>query len=191
MGAVEITDKKKYTKEAYFALEEKALERNEFHDGEILAMSGGSGKHSLLSMRIGFIFTNAFLKQGCHIFSSDIKIELAKLNQYVYPDVAVVCGEINYVQEREHIIDNPNIIVEVLSPSTEGYDRGQKFIKYWSLNSLKEYVLISQNHKQVEVFSRKEEKIWQMASYSEGQMVKFANLEVEFPLDNIYEGILA
>ncbi len=191
MAAVEKPKDKKYSKEEYFIMEEKASEKHEFHDGEILMMSGGSGKHSLLGARIGAMFTTAFLEKGCYIFNSDMKVELAKFNQYVYPDTSVVCGEINYVQGREDVIDNPIIIVEVLSPSTESYDRGLKFFKYRSLDSLKVYILISQELKFVEVFTKNQDKIWQMESFH-GDEKEFKLLDVEgtFSIDFLYQRIL-
>lgn len=190
MSALKEPEKKRYTREEYFAFEEKATERHEYHDGEILAMSGGTRNRSLLGGRAIHLLSSIFNTKGCHVFSSDIKVQIERFNQFVYPDASVVYGKLEDVDGRSDVINNPLIIVEVLSDSTEGYDRGAKFFKYRSLNSLQEYVLISQYQKQIDVFSRQEEKIWQMASYNEGQMVKLANLEVEFPLNDIYEGIL-
>lgn len=190
MSAVEKTEKKKYTKEEYFAFEEKALERHEFHDGEILAMSGGTRTHSLLGASAIALLRSHFNRKGCYVFSSDIKVHIDKFNQFVYPDASVVCGKLEDIDGRSDVINTPVIIVEVLSDSTEGYDRGSKFFKYRSLDSFKEYILISQHTRQIDVFSRKEDKVWQMATYTEGQMLKLINVEIEFPLDEIYEGIL-
>ncbi len=190
MAAVEKSKDKKYSKEEYFIMEEKATEKHEFHDGEILMMSGASANHNMICANAVLTIGGLLKKKGCKLFTSDMKIELEKYNQFVYPDFSVVCGDIDFSKDRKDIIKNPFLIVEVLSDSTEAYDRGTKFVKYWSLDSLKEYILISQHTRQIDVFSRQEEKIWRMASYDDGKIAKLVNAELEFSVDEIYDGIL-
>lgn len=125
--------KKFYTTEEYFALEETAEYKSEYLHGEIFAMAGGSANHSSIALNVGGALDDALLDQPCRVFDRDIKIEVEENGYYTYPDVAVVCGEVKFVPERDDAITNPLIIVEVFSPLTEGYDRGKSlsFIEKW------------------------------------------------------------
>ncbi len=191
MGAAEELNRdKSYSLAEYFAFEEETEEKHEYHNGEILAMSGGSVRHSLLGMRMGVILSGLLRKKGCHIFNSDVKIELAEFNHYVYPDVAVVCGELTEIQGRNDIINNPMIIVEILSDSTEAYDRGKKFQKYRSLKSLKEYILVSQFEESVEVYSRQDDNVWRMSAYGPEKKAQLLQLDLSFEVNELYQGII-
>ena len=189
MSAAPNIPKKQYTREEYLALEEKASERHEYHDGEMLAMSGGSKRHSVLGGNAYALLKQISRKKGCFTFNNDMKVELAAYNNFVYPDTSIVCGEHIDFDDGKTYINNPSLILEVLSDSTEAYDRGAKFKKYRSLASFKEYVLVSQHEKRIEVFSKKEENVWQMAFYEAGDQVKLPNLDLVFLLDDLYEDL--
>lgn len=148
------------TPEQYLEIERAAEFRNEYYSGRMYAMSGGSARH-------GFIIANCVrelgnqLKMGpCRVASSDLRVRVSPGGLYTYPDVVVVCGEPQYADGRIDTLLNPVLIVEVLSPSTEAYDRGFKFTQYRKLESLQEYVLVSQGEPRVEVFCRQSTGDW-------------------------------
>ena len=141
--------------EEYVERERQATEKSEFFDGELFAMAGGSFNHSLVATNLTREAGNALKGSGCRVNGSDLRI-LCPSGLGTYPDASIVCGEPQFQGERQETLLNPIVIVEVLSPTTEGYDRGKKFEHYQSLPSLKEYVLISQDHVRVEHFARQE-----------------------------------
>jgi Uma2 family endonuclease len=187
MDAAKKSDKI-FSFEAYLSMEEQAEEKHEFVDGEILAMSGGSARHNLISANVIITLGTRLRSRGCRLFSSDMKVEIAEYNHFVYPDVTVVCGDISYAKERKDIIDNPSLICEVLSDSTEAYDRGRKFFRYRSLPSLQTYLLVSQHETLLEVYTRQDANIWQMTNFSAGMTAILPEMGIEFPVDEIYLG---
>ncbi len=147
----------KLTLEEYLKLEEQNEQKYEYHDGYVYAMSGGTIPHSLIGGNI-FGEIGVLLKgKKFKAINSQMKLWIKKENRYVYPDCMVVCGEFELGKNHKDSITNPVIIIEVLSKSTEGYDRGDKFYAYRQLSSLRHYVLISQEKPLVEIFSRRED----------------------------------
>ena len=140
----------KVTEEQYLAIDRAAEFRSEFLDGEMIAMSGGSMRHAQLQANvIGELF--AALRGGdCRVYSSDFRVRVSKTRMYAYPDVSVVCGKHALADERQDILLNPVVIFEVLSPSTEKYDRGVKFRYYRTIDSLTDYVLVDQDQVRIE-----------------------------------------
>ncbi len=155
-----ISEKNDYSEEEYLAKEGWALYKSEFHDGEVFAMSGGSSYHNIICANVSRRILEGIDDKDCVGFSSDMKVEIEKSRSFVYPDASVVCGKIEYKKDRTDVVKNPLLIVEVLSSSTESYDRGEKFQKYQSLSSFKEYVLVSQKEPKIEVFTRQDDKTW-------------------------------
>lgn len=154
---------RKYTVQSYLELEKKSKEKFEFHDGNILAMAGGSPEHSLISANItaelrGLLKSN---KGTCKAYNSDVKVAVEEAGRYYYPDASVVCGETLLSALNPQAILNPLLIVEVLSESTERFDRGEKFFYYRQIPSLKEYLVVSQSQPIVEVYYRENENVWQ------------------------------
>ncbi|HSK71033.1 MAG TPA: Uma2 family endonuclease, partial [Pyrinomonadaceae bacterium] len=134
--------KKKFTLEEYLELDYNAEGRFEYFDGEIVEMSGGSPEHSLLGNRIGRLLGNQLDTKGCLVYSSDVKIKVPAMPPYRYADVSALCGQPIYENlGKQRLLVNPVLIVEVLSPSTEKYDRDLKFKAYKSIESLREYLL--------------------------------------------------
>jgi len=133
-----------YTFEEYLALEEKAESKSEYHRGEIIAMAGASFEHNLIAGNIFNGLSNELKGRPCYVIQSDLRLWIAPSERCVYPDIMVICGEPAFFKNRRDIITNPQIVIEVLSASTEKLDRGDKFRAYWQLNSLKEYVLVDQ-----------------------------------------------
>jgi len=148
-----------YTEEEYFEFERTSLGRWEYVNGEIRAMSGGTANHSTIAMNIGATLRAALLTKGCRVFGSDMKVHTVDgIN--TFPDISVVCGQLQFYQGRTDIITNPLLIVEVLSDSTEAYDRGEKFRHYQTMPTLTDYLLVSQDEARVTLHTRSTE-FWQ------------------------------
>ena len=149
-----------YTVEEYLALEREAEFKSEYLDGIIYLMSGGSPQPSEIAANVIAIAVTRLRGTPCHVFSSDLKVATNPHGLYAYPDLSIVCGELSFHDEHQDVITNPTVLVEVLSPSTEAYDRGRKFTHYQHLESLKDYILISQEEPQVEHFTRQNGNQW-------------------------------
>lgn len=156
------SDKEKLTAEDYLLMEEQAEYKSEYHDGTIYPMAGGTTDHNHLCNRIGFLLELGLDDKNCLVLNSDQKVWAENYNSYMYPDVSVVCGKLDFWGDRKDIITNPMLIVEVLSESIKEYDWGGKFSKYKSLPSFKEYITISSDHPEVNVFFKQDETYWTM-----------------------------
>ncbi len=189
MSAVPKTVEKLYTPEEYLALEEKAENRSEYYNGIIWAMSGGSLNHSTIAANTTTAIHNELKAKSkkCRVMNSDLKVKIAKHNCFYYPDIMVICGEVDFADNRTDIVENPLLIIEVLSPSTADFDRGTKFNRYRSLPSLKEYVLISQDKPKVEAWYREEENLWRISnSIGLEAKVYLHSIDCEITLADIY-----
>ncbi len=185
---------KKLTVEEYVKLERTTDTKYEYHNGEVFAMAGGTFNHSVLCGNIHVQLTNQIkaVNKNCYTFNSEMKLNLDDYNSYVYPDAMVVCGDFKQPVDFEDAITNPILIVEVLSDSTESYDRGEKFQKYQSIQSFSEYVLIAQNQPKVEVFYRAENtNNWQI-NYYEGldNIVHLQSLQIDIDMKALYERVV-
>lgn len=182
-------EKKVMTAEEYLARERQAEEKSEFYQGECFAMAGASRRHNRLSVNILRHLANHLASKPCQPYVADMRLYIEAHEHYVYPDVLVVCDEKAYVDEEN--CKDATVIVEVLSPSTETYDRGLKFLHYQSLPSLQEYVLISQEVLQVEVYHRRIQKqdwIYQALSQPEDALV-LSSIDFSCRLAELYESI--
>jgi Uma2 family endonuclease len=148
------------TRADYLSMEDAAETRNEFIDGEIFAMAGGSRNHSIICVNLMWGLREAVSDRDCVAFDGNMKLNIEKENAFVHPDGMVVCGAIEFVEGRNDIIRNPLLIVEVLSPATQAFDRGKKFKYYRTIPSLQEYVMISQEEPLIEAYFRRDEKTW-------------------------------
>jgi Uma2 family endonuclease len=184
------SNKQYYTKEEYFALEHSSEDKFEFENGEVFAMSGGSLPHNLISNNINRRLLEALDDKDCIVLNSDMKTAIDIAESYVYPDAQVICGKVEYVEGRNDIVKNPVLVVEVLSDSTERYDRGKKFKKYQTLSSFQEYVLISQTEPLVETFVRQDENHW-LYTFTEGMeaVLQLPSIGVAIPLADIYRKV--
>jgi Uma2 family endonuclease len=142
-----------YAPEEYLALERAAEFKSEYIDGEIVAMTGGSRAHSLIAGNVLGELRSALREQPCEVHGSDLRVTVEVAALYTYPDVTVICGEPVFEDEAEDTVMNPVVIVEVLSPSTEAYDRGKKFARFRLLPSLRAYILVSQDQPRVEWYT--------------------------------------
>ncbi|HEV7240340.1 MAG TPA: Uma2 family endonuclease [Thermoanaerobaculia bacterium] len=159
-----------YTFAEYLTLERDSEIKHEFDAGEILAMSGGTSRHSALAMNVGFALRGT-RPDGCTVFQSDMRVRIAATGRATYPDVSMVCGPIEYDPEdaARTTITNPVLIVEVLSVTTEKGDRGNKWMHYQRIPSLQEYVLVSQEPR-IEVFRRTPSGTWEYFEMREGNV---------------------
>jgi Uma2 family endonuclease len=178
----------KLTPQEYLDLEELAEYKSEYYQGEIFAMSGGSPSHALIATNFARALGNALQGSGCRVYNSDLRVHVPAITFYAYPDISVVCGKLELTGDRQDNLANPVLIVEVLSPSTESYDRGEKFSLYRSIPSLREYVLVAQNRLSVEVFHRNDAGIWELHLPEEGK-VALASIGCTVRLDDVYADV--
>lgn len=149
-----------YTPEEYLALERQAEQRSEYYAGEIFAMAGASEVHNLIAGNIFASLHTQFRGRPCRVYMNDMRVKVHPTGLYTYPDVVVVCGERQFDDAQHDVLLNPNVIIEVLSPSTEAYDRGNKAAQYRQLPSLAEHLLVSQEHMHVEQYMRQADGQW-------------------------------
>ena len=170
----------------YIAAERKATLKSEYLSGEIVAMSGASLSHNLITMNTANQLYNQLVEGGCRVFTNDMRVGIGAGTSYFYPDVAVVCDELRFEDNALDTLINPIVVIEVLSPSTEAYDRGEKSARYRQLESLQEYVLISQDKVQVEHYLR-QDKQWILSEFSVPENVlPLTSIGAELSLNQIY-----
>jgi Uma2 family endonuclease len=175
------------TEEQYLEIERLAEFKSEFHDGRMFAMSGGSLNHSLIATRMSALLDRQ-MPPGCHTCNSDLRIKVASAGLYTYPDCSVICGDPEYFGNQKDVVLNPLLIVEVLSPSTEGYDRGKKFELYRSIPSLREYLIVHQDQRHVEHFSKQDDGSWVLREHAgTDSSVVISRLAVQIPLADLYK----
>jgi Uma2 family endonuclease len=147
---------KTYSEAEYLALERRAESKSEYMDGHIYAMAGASREHNLIGFNIAGELRNQLKNRPCEAYVNDMRVKVAKAqrSRYRYPDVAVVCGKPEFEDDQADTLLNPTLLIEVLSPSTEAADRGEKFADYRRIESLREYLLVSQDQARVERYTR-------------------------------------
>lgn len=178
------------TPEEYLRLEREAPYKSEYYAGEIFSMAGGSPTHSLIIAAVIRVLGNALHGHRCNFYDSNLRIYFPSTGLYSYPDASVVCGPLELVDEHQDMITNPTLAVEVLSDSSEAYDRGNKFAHYRTLPSFAEYVLVSQKEPLVEVFFRQADGTWQLTPVRGREcVVRLQSLGVELRLAEIYERV--
>ena len=180
------------TVEEYLRLESSAIEKHEYRDGEIISMAGGTYEHSLIIMNAGASLHALLKGNPCRVLESNMRVRVPRTPLYVYPDLTVICGKPQFDSQDagRATVTNPRVIIEVLSDATEGYDRGEKFDRYRRLDSLEEYVLVSQAAPRVETFFRQPQGMWLFNAVS-GLETKatLRSLRVELALAEVYSGI--
>ena len=149
----------------YLALDAASERRYEYVSGYVVAMSGGSNTHSAIIMYTGAALVNSLGDAPCTVYSSDLRVKVETNGDYVYPDVSVVCGEAKFTDDTPDTLLNPVLLVEVLSPSTEAYDRTIKLDAYIQIPSLQEYLLISQQQAHIRQYTRQPDNSWAFADY--------------------------
>ena len=172
----------------YFVWEEQQLQKHEYINGEVYAMSGGSKNHSLISVRFITLFSNHLETSGCETGNSDLRVNIAGTNNYTYPDVSVTCDDRD--KTTTQYITYPCLIVEVLSPSTEAYDRGGKFRMYRNNPNLQDYLLVSSTSIEMDLYHQKENGEWVIINYKEGDTIELKSINLSFAIEQVYRGLV-
>jgi Uma2 family endonuclease len=178
------------SEEQYIERERAATDgKSEYLHGRVFAMSGGSPRHNLITSNVSRALGTALRDRPCVVLSSDQRVCIEPTGLYTYPDVTVVCGGLKMHPRFEDTLLNPTLLVEVLSPSTEGYDRGAKFVHYRHIESLREVVLVSQVERVVEHYAREADGSWRLTTWTERQDVPLPVLACALALDDAYEKV--
>ena len=187
---MQITKQRYYTAEEYLKLEETAENKSEYIDGEIIPMAGASTNHNRIAGNLYSAANFAFRKENYEAFISDVRLWIPKRRIYTYPDIMIVAGEAEYYNNRTDTILNPQVIVEVLSKSTKGYDKEGKFEIYRTIESFQEYILIDQTKIRVEQYSKTGKKQWVMREYDEeDENINFKSVPFEILLQDLYNKV--
>lgn len=182
--------KRKYTPEEYLALERQAEHRSEYYASEIFAMSGASEAHNLIAGNIFASLHTQLRGRPCRVYMSDMRVKVSPTGLYTYPDVVVVCGERQFDDVQHDTLLNPNVIIEVLSPSTEAYDRGNKAAQYRQLPSLSEHLLVSQEQMHVEQYIRQADGQWLFFEASgKDARIHLPSINAVLALAEIYDNV--
>ncbi|RPH88747.1 MAG: Uma2 family endonuclease [Chroococcales cyanobacterium metabat2.561] len=176
--------------EEYRNLETRAETKHEYHDGEIIEMTGGSINHNRLVRNLIRLLDNALRKTIYEVFPSDLRLWIPQYNRGLYPDLMIIAGEPLFSDHRNDEILNPCVIIEVLSPSTSSYDRGDKFRYYRSIPQLNQYLLVSQGEILIESYSKTSENNWLLQEYTPARVIiSLDSLGISLNLADIYEGV--
>ncbi len=179
-----------YSPQDYFILEEKAGYKSEYRQGRIVSMAGASADHNRITGNLFNALSNIISARPCEVFMSDLRLWVEARDLYTYPDLMVVCGGPQFLPGRTDTVTNPLLIVEVLSESTAGYDRGEKFHAYWTLASLQEYVLVDQYRLRVEYFRQMSEKEWLLRVLTRpDDLLHLESVGASIPLSQIYRNV--
>ena len=182
------TQERYFTPEEYFAWEEQQSERHELIDGRVYAMSGGTQNHSSIQLNIGSLIKSHLRGSQCRVFNSDLKVNILRTPNYTYPDLSVTCDDRD--RENTFYITYPCLIVEVLSSSTEAYDRGKKFEKYRRNPNLIDYVLVSSDEMAIDIYHKNDAGDWLILSYRSGDRVELKSIGLTVPIEQFYEEIV-
>ena len=177
------------TPEEYLTLERKATVKSEYLSGQVLAMSGASNAHNLITLDIGTELNIQLRGRECLVYTNDMRIRTSSKGAYFYPDVVVVCGKPRFEDNVFDTLLNPMLVIEVLSPSTEAYDKGEKFRHYQELASLQEYILVSQDRIRVEHYRLVKTQWVQTEMRGLEDVLSLNSIRCELPLQDIYRRV--
>jgi len=183
----------RFTFEEYVRLEEDSGTKHEFDRGNVFAMSGGTPEHAAITASVARLLGNALGQKPCRVFSPDLRVRVASTGLGTYPDVTVICAqlELDPTDPKHHTVLNPKVIVEVLSPSTEDYDRGDKLGSYKLIPSLDEVMLVAHDRREVEVVRREADGSWSRHISRAAEVVRLLSIDCELPVAQIYRDPLA
>src|SRR5262245_11990373 len=171
----------------YLTIERQAACKSEYVAGEMYAMAGASRRHNLIVANIIRILGNQLLESPCNVYPSDMRLKIPRTGRYTYPDVVIACAEEQFEDEHRDTLLNPVVIIEVLSDSTEAYDRGKKFEEYQRIASLAEYVLIAQDRYSVERYVRQDQRTWIYSVFQNLEdVVPLSTIECQLILQDVY-----
>ncbi len=177
----------KLTPEAYFEWEAKQELCYEYLDGEVYAMSGRTVNHGQIASNSIVLLGSHLRGSGCRVLTSDVRIKIQRSAKFVYPDISVSCDDRD--KNATQFISYPCLIVEVLSPSTEAYDRGKKFNWYRQSDSLQDYVLVNADKIEIDLYQRLDGDKWKINTYVEGDLIELKGINLTFSIAQLYEGI--
>lgn len=177
----------KLTPEDYLIWEAHQPEKHEYIDGQIYAMGGGSKNHSLIAVRLLTLLANHLGNGPCEVGNSDLRVKIADLQNYTYPDISVTCDPRD--QANDQYINYPCLIAEILSASTEAYDRGGKFRLYRQNPILVDYLLVSSTKLEIDLYHKDDVGNWLIFNYQAGDMVELKSINLSFPVEQIYRGL--
>lgn len=175
------------TPEEYFTWESTQPEKYEYIDGQVYAMGGGSINHGRISIRFASMLDSYLEDTGCITGNSDIKVNILGSNNYTYPDISVTCDDRD--KANTQYITYPCLIIEVLSPSTEAYDRGGKFRMYRKNPALIDYLLVSSTSMEVDLYHKNDRGDWLIINYKPGEVIELQSINFNFPIDQVYRGL--
>lgn len=187
MASMSSQPQRRWTADEYLALERSAERRSEFLDGEIFTIAGASRRHALIVSNLVGELRAALADRRCLVFSSDLRLRVTPTGLYTYPDVMVACGNVEFADEQEDTLLNPALIIEVLSPSTEDWDRGGKFGHYRTIESVREYLLVEQQRPHLELYTRQTDGRWVFSETGPtSSNIELASLGLTLAIDAIY-----
>ena len=179
-----------FSPEDYLARERQASYKSEYYQGELFAMAGASEQHNLIVMNVGATLHGQLKSRPCRVYPSDLRLLIPTTGLFTYPDLMIICGEPQFEYDRRDVVSNPIVLVEVLSNSTEAYDRGAKFEQYRTLESLKQYVLIAQDRTSVESFTKSSDGNWVLSATNEMQQShRLEPIECTLVLADVYDKV--
>jgi len=178
--------KEKISEQEYLLQERKSFEKNEYYKGEVFAMAGATKEHNKIVASIISALGQHLKGKGCSFFPSDLRVHNPENTLYTYPDVVVVCGKEEYLDDKSDTLLNPTVLFEVLSTSTEDYDRGTKFKLYRSIPSLQNYVLVSSTEFAAEVYTRSNDQWILSTAKDKDDHIHISAINYDLPLEDIY-----
>lgn len=195
MGILEVdmlgSAKQIFTEVEYLDIERNAEVKSEYHKGSIFAMSGASRNHNLIVTNTIAELRNFLKETFCEVYPSDMKVKIEKHNLYTYPDITIICDKPIFLDNRKDVILNPVLLIEVLSNSTEAYDRGKKFRFYRDIPTLREYILVSQNDRKIEKFVLNNTYFWSFMDTKEDDKFIFLDtIQMKLSLDEVYNKVV-
>lgn len=185
------THKTRYTRAEYRALERRSPDKHEFLEGNIYAMAGGSREHALYAANVLALLHAALRDRPCAAHTSDLRIRVVETGLETYPDVSVICDKAETDPEDDHVVLNPVVLVEVTSPSTDDYERGEKLEHYKRIPSLREAVFVSHRERLVEVLQRESDGAWSRREARPGRAASLTSLGCDLPVDEVYRDPLS
>jgi Uma2 family endonuclease len=187
---MQAVEKKDFTLQEYLQLEEKSDLKNEYINGRIIPMAGGTVNHNRIAGNFYAVLNFALKQEDNEVFNSDMRLWIPKQRIYTYPDITIIIGEPEFFDNRQDTITNPKIIIEVLSKSTENYDRECKFKAYRTIPSFEEYLLVEQNKISIEHYSKTANKRWSLQEYDEeDKLINFVSIPLEIRLQDLYNKV--
>lgn len=180
--------KTRLTEDEYLAIEREADCKSEYYNGEMFAMAGASEQHNLIAMNIGSELHRQFKGRRCRVYASDMRVRVAATGLNTYPDVVAVCGDPHFLDERHDTLLNPTVLIEILSLTTEAYDRGAKSWHYRQIVSLTEYLLIAQDRQHVEHYIRQADGQWLFSeTVKAADVIHLASINCDLAVAEVYD----